>query len=187
METFTACAHMEARILVAPFSRSRPPVHARYSNISTHPLQEAHLKETWCKAATVLYGMTSEGGNYGAGTLFRITTNGAFTVLRHFNYDTDGGSPNGTLIIQKPDPVVHTQTVSTPKNILKKIKLTATGGGTPLIYAIATAPKNGTAVVIKDTLTYTPKTNFVGADSVYVTATWGCQKSVPAKVQVEVD
>ena len=40
-----------------------------------------------------LYGMTSEGGNYGAGTLFRITTNGAFTVLRHFNYDTDGGSP----------------------------------------------------------------------------------------------
>jgi hypothetical protein len=41
--------------------------------------------------------------------------------------------------------------------------------------------------VIKDTLTYTPKTNFVGADSVYVTATWGCQKSVPAKIQVEVD
>ena len=131
-----------------------------------------------------LYGMTSEGGNYGAGTLFRITTNGAFTVLRHFNYDTDGGSPNGTLIIQKPDPVVRTQTVSTPKNILKKIKLTATGGGTPLIYAIATAPKNGTAVVIKDTLTYTPKANFVGADSVYVTATWGCQKSVPAKIKI---
>jgi len=131
-----------------------------------------------------LYGMTSEGGNYGAGTLFRITTNGAFTVLRHFNYDTDGGSPNGTLIIQKPDPVVRTQTVSTPKNIVKKIKLTATGGGTPLIYAIATAPKNGTAVVIKDTLTYTPKTNFVGADSVYVTATWGCQKSVPAKIKI---
>jgi uncharacterized repeat protein (TIGR03803 family) len=134
-----------------------------------------------------LYGMTSEGGNYGAGTLFRITTTGVFTVLRHFNYDTDGGVPDGTLIIQKPDPVVRTQTVSTPKNIVKKIKLTATGGGTPLIYAIATAPKNGTAVVIKDTLTYTPKTNFVGADSVYVTATWGCQKSVPAKIQVEVD
>lgn len=70
---------------------------------------------------------------------------------------------------------MRTQTVSTPKNIVKKIKLTAT------------APKNGTAVVIKDTLTYTPKTNFVGADSVYVTATWGCQKSVPAKIQVEVD
>ena len=81
---------------------------------------------------------------------------------------------------------MRTQTVSTPKNTVKKIKLTATGG-TPLIYAIATAPKNGTAVVIKDTLTYTPKTNFVGADSVYVTATWGCQESVPAKIQVEVD
>jgi uncharacterized repeat protein (TIGR03803 family) len=49
-----------------------------------------------------LYGMTSEGGNYGAGTLFRITTTGVFTVLRHFNYDTDGGVPDGTLIIQKP-------------------------------------------------------------------------------------
>jgi hypothetical protein len=82
---------------------------------------------------------------------------------------------------------VRTQTVSTPKNIVKKIKLTATGGGTPLIYAIATAPKNRTAVVINDTLTYTRKTKFVGADSVYVTATWGCQNSVPAKIQVEVD
>jgi len=49
-----------------------------------------------------LYGMTSEGGNYGAGTLFSITTTGVFTVLRHFNYDTDGGVPDGTLIIQKP-------------------------------------------------------------------------------------
>ena len=49
----------------------------------------------------ILLVMTSEGGNYGAGTLFRITTTGVFTVLRHFNYDTDGGVPDGTLIIQK--------------------------------------------------------------------------------------
>ena len=96
------------------------------------------------------YGMTSEGGNYDGGTLFRITAAGAFTVLRHFNYDTDGAFPGGSLIIQKPNPVANAQTVSTKKNVVKKIKLTGSGG-TPLSYAVATAPKNGTATIKKKT------------------------------------
>jgi uncharacterized repeat protein (TIGR03803 family) len=52
----------------------------------------------------VFYGMTSEGGIYDAGTIFKITTGGTLTVLRHLNYNADGGYPTGSLVIQKPNP-----------------------------------------------------------------------------------
>jgi uncharacterized repeat protein (TIGR03803 family) len=45
-----------------------------------------------------LYGMTSEGGtNGGYGTIFKITPAGVYTVLRHLNGSTDGGSAFGSL------------------------------------------------------------------------------------------
>jgi uncharacterized repeat protein (TIGR03803 family) len=45
-----------------------------------------------------LYGMTSAGGTNAAGTLFKITTGGTYTVLRNFNLVTDGGT-----CVWKPD------------------------------------------------------------------------------------
>jgi uncharacterized repeat protein (TIGR03803 family) len=39
-----------------------------------------------------LYGTTQGGGANGAGTIFRITLGGAFTVLHTFTFRTDGGS-----------------------------------------------------------------------------------------------
>ena len=46
-----------------------------------------------------LYGMGSQGGTTGAGTLFRITTAAPypFTLLRNLS-GTDGGYPNGSLV-----------------------------------------------------------------------------------------
>jgi uncharacterized repeat protein (TIGR03803 family) len=45
------------------------------------------------------YGMTSNGGTKGSGTIFKITATGTFTVLRHFlNNTTDGGTPYGSLV-----------------------------------------------------------------------------------------
>jgi len=48
----------------------------------------------------VLYGMTNEGGENGAGTLFRIGTDGSdFTVLRSFVEQADGAGPHGDVLV----------------------------------------------------------------------------------------
>ena len=43
------------------------------------------------------YGTTSEGGTNGAGTVFKISTNGALTSLYSFTGGNDGGAPNGLV------------------------------------------------------------------------------------------
>ncbi len=48
-----------------------------------------------------LYGMTPEGGTYNYGTIFRMTTNGTITILKHFDLKPDGGAPRGSLILGK--------------------------------------------------------------------------------------
>jgi uncharacterized repeat protein (TIGR03803 family) len=45
-----------------------------------------------------LYGTTSTGGTGAAGTIFRISPAGAFSVLRRFNLDVDGGFPYAGLL-----------------------------------------------------------------------------------------
>ena len=44
------------------------------------------------------YGSTEKGGKYGFGTLFRISTSGALTVLYSFSGPTDGASPAAALL-----------------------------------------------------------------------------------------
>jgi uncharacterized repeat protein (TIGR03803 family) len=45
------------------------------------------------------YGMTSAGGTNSAGTIFKITPAGLYSVLKHFDLVADGGTPFGGLII----------------------------------------------------------------------------------------
>ncbi len=47
---------------------------------------------------SLLYGTTSNGGASNGGTIFKISTAGTFTVLRHLKYDTDGSNPEGNLV-----------------------------------------------------------------------------------------
>lgn len=49
----------------------------------------------------LLYGMTSDGGKNGKGTIFKVTTGGTLTVLNHFNNDNNGLSPQDNLTIGK--------------------------------------------------------------------------------------
>ncbi len=44
------------------------------------------------------YGMNSGGGTGGAGTIFKITPAGVYTVLRHLTGTTDGSNPEGNLV-----------------------------------------------------------------------------------------
>jgi len=46
----------------------------------------------------LLYGTAHSGGIYGAGTIFKITTNGVLTTLLQFN-NTNGGAPLGELLL----------------------------------------------------------------------------------------
>jgi uncharacterized repeat protein (TIGR03803 family) len=44
------------------------------------------------------YGTTRDGGTYGGGTVFKITTNGAYTSLYSFSGTNDGALPYGGLV-----------------------------------------------------------------------------------------
>lgn len=46
-----------------------------------------------------LYGLTSAGGTNSYGTIFKISTSGDFTVLKHFNFTADGANPHGHLTL----------------------------------------------------------------------------------------
>ncbi|WP_018611681.1 choice-of-anchor tandem repeat GloVer-containing protein [Segetibacter koreensis] len=43
------------------------------------------------------YGTTGSGGNYFSGTIFKVTTSGNLTVLRHLSQDKDGVNPNSLV------------------------------------------------------------------------------------------
>jgi len=44
------------------------------------------------------YGTTTLGGTYGSGTIFKMSSGGAVTIIRHLNSVTDGASPYGEII-----------------------------------------------------------------------------------------
>ncbi|PSR54837.1 hypothetical protein AHMF7605_15665 [Adhaeribacter arboris] len=132
-----------------------------------------------------LYGMTSEGGMNGGGTIFRISTGGTFNVLRHLNPATDGSVPLGNLIIQKANPVANAQNVTTAVNTPKAITLTGSGG-TPLTFKVAAQPQHGTLTGSNANRVYTPDPGFTGTDSFNFRVIWGCQSSTSKTVTINV-
>lgn len=132
-----------------------------------------------------LYGMTSAGGTFNAGTIFKVTTTGVFSVLRHFNLTNDGGNPFGALVIAPVNNLVATpQSVTTNEDVAKNITL-AGAGGAPLVYNIVTPPlrgnvSSGTTAV----RTYTPAVNANGVDSFAFNVSVGCMASAPVYVKV---
>jgi uncharacterized repeat protein (TIGR03803 family) len=134
-----------------------------------------------------LYGMTSSS-HYDAikrGSIFKITPAGTFTMLRTLNPLTDGQIPLGSLVKRKGDPIANALTVSSSRNVSKKITLTSTAGK-PHTFAVNVKPLHGSATILKDTLTYTPAVGYSGPDSLYFTVKWGCQTSKAAKLKMNV-
>ncbi len=88
-----------------------------------------------------LYGTTSAGGQHSLGTLYRITTSGAYALLHSFANDgTDGYGPQGALI-QAGDGSFYGTTVSGGRIGVGTVFRLATDGTVATIYDFAV---NGT-------------------------------------------
>lgn len=73
------------------------------------------------------YGMTSGGGTNTYGTIFKITPDGVFTVLKHLSITADGSNPRGHLV-QAPDGNFYGMTYGGGANGVGTIfKMTAAG------------------------------------------------------------
>lgn len=130
------------------------------------------------------YGLTSAGGTNNLGTIFRLTTSGNYTVLRHFNMATDGGSPNGSLLIAPVSNLVaDAQSLTLAEDTKKTITLTGSGGS-PLSFNILSAPLNGKLTGTGANKTYAPNANYNGADIFTFNVSVGCIASAPATISL---
>lgn len=133
-----------------------------------------------------LYGTTSAGGTYNAGTIFKITPSGNYSILRHLNLDTDGGNAYGSLMLAPVNSLVANPLSITVNEDAKKSFTMSGSGGSPLTFVIVTQPKKGKFTGEGNDLKYKPNKNFNGIDSFTYIATTGCISSAPAKVTVTV-
>lgn len=97
-----------------------------------------------------LYGTTANGGEHGAGTVFKLTLNGVYTVLYSFgSYTGDGATPGGALL-QATDGNFYGTTVSgganscfgVPNSCGTLFKLTPSGVET-LLYSFGASSADG--------------------------------------------
>lgn len=135
-----------------------------------------------------LYGLTSIGGAYNTGTIFKISPSGAnYTVLKHLNIATDGGNAFGGLIfapVHKLVAVAKTATVNEDSSV----KITLSGsGGSPLTYTIVKAPAKGKLTGKAPNLTYKPNKNYYGNDQFSYIVGIGCMASEAAIVKIMVN
>lgn len=132
------------------------------------------------------YGMTNLGGNNNLGTIFRVSTTGTFTVLRHFTMFTDGGNPFGGFVAAPINNLVaNPQSVSTVEDTKKTITLSGSGGA-PLTFNITTPPRKGKLTGTGANRTYSPNANYSGKDSFAFSVSVGCIASTPAVVRITV-
>lgn len=81
----------------------------------------------------VFYGTTSRGGTGGVGTIFRITSDGAFSVLHQFaGAATDGATPHGALIQARDSNLYGMTSAGGTSNLGTIFRMTPDGAVTVL-------------------------------------------------------
>jgi len=94
---------------------------------------------------------------------------------------------NGVLTVLSPAPTANAQSVTVAENTATPITLT--GSPLPLTFAITGNPVHGTLSLLNTntgTVTYTPNTNYSGADSFTFKVNNGQTNSAPATVSISV-
>jgi hypothetical protein len=121
-----------------------------------------------------LVAMPTHGAVVLSGATATYTPATGYTGADSFSFKANNGSDSNvavvSLTINPPVPVAANQAVTVSYNTPQTITLSAAGTGT-LSYALVAQPANGTLAGSGASLTYTPQTNFAGADSFTFTAT----------------
>jgi acid phosphatase type 7 len=125
---------------------------------------------------------------------FSYTPNPDFNGTDSFSYKASDGKMESNLatvtITVHPvndAPVAHAQAVTTPENTAVAITLTGSDvDGDVLSYQVVSGPAHGTLSGTAPGLTYTPSTDYNGADSFEFTVSDGVATSAPAVVSITV-
>jgi VCBS repeat-containing protein len=135
------------------------------------------------------------------GTL-TLNTDGSFNYLPaanfagadSFSYHANDGSGDSSPVIVSivvnavnDAPAANNQSVTTQENRAVSITLQAQDAeGDPLTYRIVSGPANGTLTGVAPNMSYTPRNNFIGADSFTFVANDGVVDSNVATVGITV-
>jgi uncharacterized repeat protein (TIGR03803 family) len=83
-----------------------------------------------------LYGTTFDGGDFGAGTVFKLRPNGVQSVLYSFTGGKDGGFPTGDLILESDNGgLVGTTEAGGDHNVGTIFTVDRNGGGETVDYS----------------------------------------------------
>jgi uncharacterized repeat protein (TIGR03803 family) len=83
-----------------------------------------------------LYGTTFDGGDFGAGTVFKVRPNGVQSVLYSFTGGKDGGFPTGDLILEQDNGgLVGTTQIGGDHNVGTIFTVDRNGGGETVDYS----------------------------------------------------
>ena len=88
------------------------------------------------------YGVTSAGGLNDEGTVFRVTTDGAITILHNFDSTTDGLRPRGKLLLAS-DGNLYGVTQSRGPGGGGTVFQVSTGGSFSVVHAFTTSGAQG--------------------------------------------
>ena len=89
-----------------------------------------------------LYGTTPAGGSSGFGTVFKITTNGKFSLLHTFNGGTEGAPANAPPI-QGPDGIFYGTTSNGGGPVFGTVYKMTPSGNLTVIYSFPGTSKLG--------------------------------------------
>jgi uncharacterized repeat protein (TIGR03803 family) len=81
-----------------------------------------------------LYGTVADGGSYGYGFVYRVTTNGGFSIVYSFGGGNDGGTPEYSLV-QANDGYLYGTTVDGGANYLGTVFRMTTNGTLFTLYS----------------------------------------------------
>ena len=149
----TSCARRwmacgQALLLAAGVLAAAPHVHAQTTGELTTirsfngPTGQAPTEALTLGNDGIFYGVTSTGGLNGQGTVFRVTTDGAITVLHNFDSTTDGLRPRGKLLLASDGNFYGVTQSSGPAGGGTVYRI-STGGSFSVVHAFTTSGAQG--------------------------------------------
>ncbi len=146
-------------------------------------------------ALPLTYSVTTQpthGTLSGTAPNLTYTPTTGYTGADSFQFTDSNGvatSSTATVTIAVGAPVANPQSITTAEETARSITLTGVDSNTPplpLTFTVTTQPAHGTLSGTAPNLTYTPASQYFGADSFTFTDSNGTQTSSPATVSINV-